>query len=294
MLATALAGSFAFGPLRDGIKRFQLDPLLGALALGAFALARSRGSGIIQALATLKPQGILLASVGGVVKGRKRFAAELVAGWALLLAATAVVPGPSWRRWIHVVGAAGRGHSAWELSAVVVLALGSAVASVLIWHRLARVLEPGLAAFAIAATLTSAFGQQVFLNSQSRLLMIVPFAVLLSHLPAGKVWRVSLGLTIGLYSTSALFAVSFHSGTIHAAVPIAIAAGFALWAALAVPRFSLTASTAFAANALVSIPRFSPEAHEWIASGAAALVLCLLAHQALESGQRGLFKSATV
>jgi hypothetical protein len=233
LLVCAFAGSFAFGPLRDAMTRFQLDPVLGALSLAAFALARSRGSGFVQAIATLKPQGILLGTAGGAVKGGMRFVLELLAGWGVLVALTASTHGPSWRRWIDVLSAANRTHHGLGVAITEVLAaVGVVVVAATIWFRLRLVIEPGLAAFSVGAAVTSILGQQIFLNSQSRLLMVVPFGILLVRSPVGLWFRLLLGCAIGVYSTSGLFALSYYSGISHTIVPIAIGVGFAVCVAL--------------------------------------------------------------
>jgi hypothetical protein len=154
LLLVALVVSIGFGPLREGLVLLQLDPLMGALALAAFLYARTRGTGLLYAIATLKPQGIVLGAVGASIRGRAEFVAWLLAGWAALVGVTALVGHPTWRGWVHQVLNLSSAHGALKVTLAVVGAVIVLVGSIAVWRRLSRSTDPGLAAFAIGACVT--------------------------------------------------------------------------------------------------------------------------------------------
>jgi hypothetical protein len=259
-----------FAPLREGVANHQLDPFIGALALAAFAAASRPGAGLVQAVATMKPQAALLATAGHLDRGRLRFAAWLVLGWALLFGATVAADPPSWRAWVTVVHHANRSHSA----AAVLAGIAVAVVAVVLAVVGARGGGP-VRVLAAAALVNGAIGPLVFLNPQSDVLVLVALLVLAQlHPPA-----VPFGAIVGVFSLAGLFAVRLHSGLSHALVPVAIAGLVALFVALRWPQWRLAAATAFAVNAAITLPSFHPHTHDLFGVAASLVGLALLAGQ---------------
>ncbi|MGZ8716536.1 MAG: glycosyltransferase 87 family protein, partial [Gaiellaceae bacterium] len=271
-LLAALAVDFA--PLREGISSLQLDPLIGALALVAAVWARLPGAGALQAIASMKPQAALLATVGGLSAGRLRFAAWLVAGWAALGVATVLAPGPSWGRWLDAVRSANRAHGAASVAVAVALAIAAAALAT----RAARAVRLGDAAgaLAIAAAVNGTLAPLVFLNPQSDVLMLVPLLLLATTPLRTRGEAVALGCATGIFTTSGLFAVSYHSGVEHAAVPVTIAALLAVAAWQLFPAQRLAVATALAVNVAVTLPPLPPRVHDSLGAAASLVVLALL------------------
>jgi hypothetical protein len=271
-LVVALALDFA--PLRDGISVLQIDPFVGALALVALVTAR-RGGGLLQAVATMKPQAALLASAGGLAAGRLRFAGALVAGWAVLGLATVLAGGPTWENWLDAVRHASRARGAGMLVGAALLTIVALALAV----RAARGVrfQPLSAPLGIAAAVNGTLAPLVFLNPQSDVLMLVPLLLLATLVRGRGPEAAALGLAAGIFTTSGLFAVSYHSGVSHALVPIAIAALLAAAAWERFPSHRLTVVVALAVNAAVTLPPLPPRAYDWLGVAASLVTLALLA-----------------
>ena len=258
-----------FAPLRNAIGELQLDPVIGVLALSAYALARRPGAGLLQALATLKPQAGLLASAGGLARGRLRFALGLLLGWAALLASTAFVSGPGWRAWIRAAHHASRAHGTSRVALGVALAVAAFLLAALVLRRSA---EP-VVVLAAAAAANGAIAPLIFLNPQSDVLVLVPLLLLVGG-PANE-WL--LGAALGVFSVSGLFAVTYHAGLPHAGYPVLEAVVLAAWAWLRFPAARRLVAVALPVNVAVTVAPLPPGAYAGLAEAACLALLGLLA-----------------
>lgn len=278
--AILVAIALDFAPLRDGISRLQIDPFVASLTLAATVAAAKPGSGVAQALATMKPQTSLLASAGGLARGRFRFVVELIVGWLLLVGATAIAAqagtGPSWRRWVHALHGANRSHSGGAVAITLIVVLVACSLSVRLlrsprgWSRPVWLL-------AIAACINGAVAPLVFSNSQSDVLLLVP--LLLAGLTP---WRTALqktlyGGALGVFAVSGLFAVTYHSGVTHAAVPLAVAALLATVGVAMFPKRISTFAIALGVNITVTALPLTPRTYDWLGCAASLALLYLLA-----------------
>lgn len=259
-----------FAPLRNAIGELQLDPLIGVLALCAYAAARRPGAGLLQALATLKPQAGLLASAGGLARGRLRFALGLVLGWVALVAGTALVSGPGWHAWIHAAHHASRAHGAGRVALGLALAVAALLLAALVLRRSS---EPVVVLAAAAAT-NGAVAPLIFLNPQSDVLVLVPLLLLLRRGLASE-WL--LGAALGVFSVSGLFAVTYHAGLLHAAYPALEALVLAAWAWLRFPESRRLVAVALAVNLAVTAAPLPPSAYAGLGEVTCLLLLALLA-----------------
>ena len=278
-----------FAPFRNGLALEQIDPFVAALTLIGFAAARSPGGGLLQAIAVLKPQTTLLATAGGIVRGRTRFAVSLLAGSALLVGASAVASalrgGPTWGGWLATVQGAGSGTTPWYVAAFI-----GALALVVVFARRAwrslqsEGLDRSVATFIVAICVNGVLLSFVFLNLHSLALILVPLAVAALRAGSTMVDEALLGVVAGVFFVDGLFAVSYYSGIAHAVLPLAVAALIALAAASAFPARRGAVVIALATNIALTVPPFRPEAHRWWAAAAALLLLVHLGRAARPKG----------
>ena len=299
LLATRLAGlpvgrsawpwagvvALNFAPFRNGLALQQIDPFVAALALLGFAAAGTRGGGLLQALAALKPQTALLATAGGIVRGRARFALSLLVGIALLVgasaAASAVRGGPTWGGWLATVRETGSGTTPWYVAAFLVALTLVAVAGRRAWLTLVGDgLDRGVATLVVAICANGVLLSFAFLNLHSLALVLVPLAVAALRTGSTLADDALLGIVAGVFFVDGLFAVTYHSGIAHAVVPLAVAALLALAAALAFPARRRMVAIALATNVALTVPPFGPEAHRWWAAAAALVLLVHLGRAA--------------
>lgn len=276
-----------FAPLRNGLSLDQVDPALCAITtLGFYAAMRASGrGGLLQALAVLKPQATLIASVGGWWGAGLRFLACELLGIAcvvtLSIGLSTAGLSASWGSWLGTLNAASQHPSA--VAALILIPVTTVLAfAALRGSRRsdARIVR----SLAVAAAVNGAIAPLVFLHLQSDVLLCVPAglaAVAVAHRRAGGAWsQIALGVALGLLFVDGLFPVVHYAGIEHVAVPLALAVLLAVASLVSFPALRCAILIGFAVNLIVTLVPVGPSWSTWFSVIASLLLLALLARVA--------------